>query len=262
MKFPGKRLIVEYKNRRSHKSGNSLWGDINLKEIAREVETDLSLPENVEQVDLEKAVTDPITHSVHSTQISPTQTDEKSSISQDSAIAEDDTAVEPLSENDIKPISVKQNAASRRKQKTPNGTKADALKIEHDGVKLHDAESVPAANSQPLSSSGSVSSPPQAKARTAVTRRSKKRATLDDMMPLPTPKTTTGKVRRTKQLTRLPIADSHARLLIQDPELNSLEVENRRLKLLLVEHLRAENARLEQMILRAVQVFDVMDESA
>ncbi|MCK4204891.1 hypothetical protein J3U99_08945 [Brucella pituitosa] len=262
MKFPGKRLIVEYKNRRSHKSGNSLWGDINLKEIAREVETDLSLPENVEQVDFEKAVTDPITHSAHSTQISPTQTDEKSSISQDSAIAEDDTAVEPLSENDIKPISVKQNAASQRKQKTPNGTKADALKIEHAGVKLHDAESVQAANTQPLSSSSSVSSPPQAKARTVVTRRSKKRATVDDMMPLPTPKTTTGKVRRTKQLTRLPIADSHARLLIQDPELNSLEVENRRLKLLLVEHLRAENARLEQMILRAVQVFDVVDESA
>lgn len=262
MKFPGKRLIVEYKNRRSHKSGNSLWGDINLKEIAREVETDLSFPENVEQVDFEEAVTDPITHSAHSTQISPTQTDEKSSISQDSAIAEDDTAVEPLSENDIKPISVKQNAASQRKQKTPNGTKADALKIEHAGVKLHDAESVQAANTQPLSSSSSVSSPPQAKARTVVTRRSKKRATVDDMMPLPTPKTTTGKVRRTKQLTRLPIADSHARLLIQDPELNSLEVENRRLKLLLVEHLRAENARLEQMILRAVQVFDVVDESA
>ncbi|WP_435655604.1 hypothetical protein [Brucella pituitosa] len=262
MKFPGKRLIVEYKNRRSHKSGNSLWGDINLKEIAREVETDLSLPENAEPTDLEKAVTDPITHSAHSTQISPTQTEEKSSISQDSAIAEDDTAVEPLSENDIKPISVKQKAASQRKQKIPNGTKADALKIEHDSVKLHDAESVRAANTQPLSSSGSVSSPPQAKARTIVTRRSKKRTTADDMMPLPTPKTAAGKVRRTKQLTRLPIADSHAPLLIQDPELNSLEVENRQLKLLLVEHLRAENARLEQMILRAVQVFDVVDESA
>ncbi|OYR07934.1 hypothetical protein CEV33_3480 [Brucella grignonensis] len=41
-----------------------------------------------------------------------------------------------------------------------------------------------------------------------------------------------------------------------------MEVENRRLKLLLVEHLRAENARLEQMILRADQVFDVTDESA
>ncbi|MDH7793648.1 MULTISPECIES: hypothetical protein [Ochrobactrum] len=40
MKFPGKRLIVEYKNRRARKNVKSLWGDINIKEIARAVEDD------------------------------------------------------------------------------------------------------------------------------------------------------------------------------------------------------------------------------
>jgi hypothetical protein len=40
MKFPGKRLIVEYKNRRARKDAGSLWGDIDLKAIARAVDED------------------------------------------------------------------------------------------------------------------------------------------------------------------------------------------------------------------------------
>lgn len=44
MKFPGKRLIVEYKNRRARKNVKSLWGDIDIKEIARAVEDDTAAP--------------------------------------------------------------------------------------------------------------------------------------------------------------------------------------------------------------------------
>ncbi|GAA5629175.1 hypothetical protein Brsp05_04474 [Brucella sp. NBRC 12953] len=44
MKFPGKRLIIEYKNRRARKNVKSLWGDINIKEIARAVDDDTTMP--------------------------------------------------------------------------------------------------------------------------------------------------------------------------------------------------------------------------
>ncbi|WP_094542502.1 hypothetical protein [Brucella grignonensis] len=259
MKFPGKRLIVEYKNRRSHKSTNSLWGDINLKEITREVESDLSLPEYAKQNNLEKTVTDPNAHAPYATQISPVQADEKPTI-----VTEGETSAGPLPEDGIKPASatVRQKAASRRKRNAPVGIKAATLKMEHEGGKLHDAATVSAANTLPLSSSGSVSLSPQAKSIIVVTGRSQKPPTVSNMIPAPTAKPTIPKVRGSKQLTRRPITGSHASHLKQDPHLNALEVENRRLKLLLVEHLRAENARLEQMILRADQVFDVTDESA
>jgi hypothetical protein len=49
MKFPGKRLIVEYKNRRARKNVTSLWGDINIKEIARAVEDDTAAPSDIKK---------------------------------------------------------------------------------------------------------------------------------------------------------------------------------------------------------------------
>jgi len=49
MKFPGKRLIVEYKNRRARKNVTSLWGDINIKEIARAVEDDTAAPTDIKK---------------------------------------------------------------------------------------------------------------------------------------------------------------------------------------------------------------------
>lgn len=56
MKFPGKRLIIEYKNRRARKEVKSLWGDINIKEIARAVEDDTTMPAaNISEVPAAKA---------------------------------------------------------------------------------------------------------------------------------------------------------------------------------------------------------------
>ncbi|MEL4073487.1 hypothetical protein WKW50_25685 [Ochrobactrum sp. GPK 3] len=47
MKNPIRNVVVEYKNKRARKTGTSLWGSLDLKSIAREVEADvpLSLPE-------------------------------------------------------------------------------------------------------------------------------------------------------------------------------------------------------------------------
>jgi len=50
MKFPGKRLIVEYKNRRVRKDAKSLWGDINLQEISKAIEDEAAPPPSSEPV--------------------------------------------------------------------------------------------------------------------------------------------------------------------------------------------------------------------
>jgi hypothetical protein len=50
MKFPGKRLIVEYKNRRVRKDAKSLWGDINLQEISKAIEDEAAPPPSSQPV--------------------------------------------------------------------------------------------------------------------------------------------------------------------------------------------------------------------
>ncbi|MBA8820080.1 hypothetical protein FHW00_002412 [Ochrobactrum sp. P6BSIII] len=50
MKNPIRNVVVEYKNRRARKSGNALWGNLDLKSIAREVEEDTKAPMSAEQV--------------------------------------------------------------------------------------------------------------------------------------------------------------------------------------------------------------------
>lgn len=42
MKNPIRNVVVEYKNKRARKGNVSLWGDIDLKTIAREIEADTS----------------------------------------------------------------------------------------------------------------------------------------------------------------------------------------------------------------------------
>lgn len=42
MKNPVRNVVVEYKNKRSRKANGSLWGDLDLKSISREVETAVS----------------------------------------------------------------------------------------------------------------------------------------------------------------------------------------------------------------------------
>ncbi|MEL4073176.1 hypothetical protein WKW50_23885 [Ochrobactrum sp. GPK 3] len=43
MKNPNRTVVVEYKNRRARKGNTSLWGNLDLKSIAREVEADATL---------------------------------------------------------------------------------------------------------------------------------------------------------------------------------------------------------------------------
>ena len=51
MKNPIRNVVVEYKNRRARKSGNSLWGNLDLKSIAREVEEDSKASPSVEHAE-------------------------------------------------------------------------------------------------------------------------------------------------------------------------------------------------------------------
>ncbi|MCV9907605.1 hypothetical protein OIV19_08250 [Brucella sp. HL-2] len=263
MKFPGKRLIVEYKNRRSPKNANSLWGDINLKEIAREVESDLSVPENAEQTGFKETVTDPQTHTDHEAQISQPQNDEASTMLQADPVVEGRTSAEPILEEDLKPLSeiAKRNPVAQRKQVATKGNKAATAKTEHDSVEFANAETVPSANAQVLSSPGSASAVKQPKKATTAGVRSKKQSVDSNKVHLPAANRSPEKIHRTQQVAKVPVAELYALLLMQDAELNTLENENKRLRLLLVEHLRSENARLEQMILRADQVFDETDKS-
>ncbi|NKC04748.1 hypothetical protein HED55_20690 [Ochrobactrum haematophilum] len=50
MKNPIRNVVVEYKNRRARKSGNALWGNLDLKSIAREVEEDTKAPTSADPV--------------------------------------------------------------------------------------------------------------------------------------------------------------------------------------------------------------------
>ena len=40
MKNPNRNIVVEYKNKRTRKGSSSLWGNLDLKSIARQVEAD------------------------------------------------------------------------------------------------------------------------------------------------------------------------------------------------------------------------------
>jgi len=42
MKNPNRNIVVEYKNKRARKGSSSLWGNLDLKSIARQVEADAS----------------------------------------------------------------------------------------------------------------------------------------------------------------------------------------------------------------------------
>jgi hypothetical protein len=282
MKFPGKRLIVEYKNRRSHKTANSLWGDINLKEIAREVESDLSLPQKDEQISYKKTVLDFEKQAAEETQISLARIDEETHPLNAGSKIEGSPLVEvvPLNGNKSRTATVKRKrstshqiqpsrASTKHEDATYNSpgitrrsTTARAVKAKYDNVELRDAELIPTVGTQELSLLESTSSETYSQMRTTAGEFFKKRPLVDNRVLLPTAETTTEKVRHTQPLPEIPVAVIHAPLLIQDAELNALEVENTQLKLLLIEHLRSENARLEQMIIRASQAFNETDGSA
>jgi len=281
MKFPGKRLIVEYKNRRSLKTANSLWGDINLKEIAREVESDLSLSQKDEQVSYEKTALNSEKQAAEETQISLARIDEEiPPLNVDSKIEGLPLAEVVLqNENKSRTATVKRKrstshqvqpsrASTTHKDVTYNSrhitqrsSAARAEKAKYDNVELRDAKIIPTVSTQELSLPESTSSETYSQMRVTPGKRFNKRPLVDNRVLLPNSETTTEKVRRTQPLPEIPVAVIHAPLLIRDAELNALEVENKQLKLLLIEHLRSENARLEQMIIRASQAFNETDES-
>lgn len=260
MKFPGKRLIVEYKNRRSHKSANSLWGDINLKEIAREVDDEQSLPEKTAQPGSEEKLTDCQNGVADDVRTPPTQIDQPSITSQENVTVERPTPIEPLPDNDIKPPAVKAKHRERPRSRKYVQRSNERARLET----KHDAGEQPTAAQDvdrlPFVSGALASSLGSSEPKTIAPVKSQKQSVIKSVVPSPAPKTQFEKVRRPMPLVPHPTAELNSPLILQDPELSSLEAENKRLKSLLVEHLRAENERLKQMMLRADQVFDETDD--
>ncbi len=58
MKNPNRNVVVEYKNRRARKGSSSLWGNLDLKSIARQVKADT--PQSPLDVQLQSDLTRPV----------------------------------------------------------------------------------------------------------------------------------------------------------------------------------------------------------
>jgi len=61
MKNPNRNVVVEYKNRRARKGSSSLWGNLDLKSIARQVKADA--PQSPLDVQLQSDLTRPVERS-------------------------------------------------------------------------------------------------------------------------------------------------------------------------------------------------------
>ncbi|MEJ5027478.1 hypothetical protein [Brucella anthropi] len=67
MKNPIRNVVVEYKNKRAHKGSASLWGNLDLKSIARQVEADA--PESPMDAQVEPDLSKPIERNTETTTI-------------------------------------------------------------------------------------------------------------------------------------------------------------------------------------------------
>ncbi|MGW6780225.1 hypothetical protein ACWF50_19610 [Brucella pseudogrignonensis] len=315
MKFPGKRLIIEYKNRRARKEVKSLWGDINIKEIARAVEDDTTMPaaknsevpaakapENVPATD--KTVNRPTNQAVEQV------TGDKPATARTGG-----RILSTLQEPDI--------AAARQEQNPTKSKQAPVLQRakaaqESSRSERHNNSTPPTPSAQPLKPSApepsepavvapraaSVAVPQEDRAallplepaieqdRAAVAQTQAPANDVRIAQPAQTPllqrkkSARTGKVpfqphrhgtttqpaplsnashaqRATQGQTKNPTQNQtqnqtlfyHRPTLVAD-DLAALERENTHLKLALAKKLRAENMRLEKMIVRAISPID------
>lgn len=67
MKNPIRNVVVEYKNKRAHKGSASLWGNLDLKSIARQVEADA--PESPMDAQVQPDLSQPIERKTETTTI-------------------------------------------------------------------------------------------------------------------------------------------------------------------------------------------------
>ncbi len=67
MKNPNRNIVVEYKNKRTRKGSSSLWGNLDLKSIARQVEADA--PQSPVEVRVQPDLSKPIERKTETTTI-------------------------------------------------------------------------------------------------------------------------------------------------------------------------------------------------
>lgn len=67
MKNPNRNIVVEYKNKRARKGSSSLWGNLDLKSIARQVEADA--PESPVEAQVQPDLSKPIERKAETTTI-------------------------------------------------------------------------------------------------------------------------------------------------------------------------------------------------
>ncbi len=305
MKFPGKRLIIEYKNRRARKEVKSLWGDINIKEIARAVEDDTTMPaaknsegpaakapEHVPATD--KTVNRPVNSPTN--QAVAQVTGDKPATARTggrilSTLQEPDIAAARQQQNPTKskqtPVLQRAKAAQESSSSTPPTPSAQPLKPSapepsEPAVVAPRAASVAEAQEDRAALSSLEAAIEQDRAAVAQTQ-----APANDVRiaePAPTSLLQRKKPARTGKLPSqahrhgtttqpAPLSNaSHAQHATQSQtknqtlfyhrpnlvadDLAALERENTQLKHALARKLRAENLRLEKMIMRAISPID------
>lgn len=67
MKNPNRNIVIEYKNKRTRKGSSSLWGNLDLKSIARQVEADA--PQSPVEVRVQPDLSKPIERKTETTTI-------------------------------------------------------------------------------------------------------------------------------------------------------------------------------------------------
>ncbi len=274
MKFPGKRLIIEYKNRRARKEVKSLWGDINIKEIARAVEDDTTMPaaknsevpaakapENVPATD--KTVNRPTNQAVEQV------TGDKPATARTGG-----RILSTLQEPDIAAARQEQNPT--KSKQAPVIQRAKAAQ-ESSRSERHNNSTPRTPSAQPLKPSAPEPSEPAVVAPRAasVAVPQEDRAALLPLEPaieqdraavaqtqarkndvrIAQPATQGQTKNPTQNQTQNQTLFYHRPTLVAD-DLAALERENTHLKLALAKKLRAENMRLEKMIVRAISPID------
>lgn len=283
MKFPGKRLIVEYKNRRVRKDAKSLWGDINLQEISRAIEDEAAPPLSSEPVRKSRNVA---THKQARPILSSPATNESPAPLPDNAATgrilpalnealptlhdRDQLAAVPGKETEVPPVV---------KQETPKATPSSMQTIQsvqkpEKPASRADTEAETARQSEEiLPPVATVSSPlpPEKELVEQHPDRASTKPSPTDVVVKKDPSVADKKVLKREVTARKPAKAKRVKSNVtgsQDsvavpttgfyslPEglsddLKALEKENAELKHRLAETLRKENAQLERMMVRA-----------
>lgn len=265
MKFPGKRLIVEYKNRRARKNVTSLWGDINIKEIARAVEDDTAAPSDIKKdtppapeqetpvaTAAEKGVVPALTGGRILAAIPPATPFDKAPKPPQAKKANIEFAASARHEGAAKPTSQAgaDNSPSIASatdttlspkidpQRMPRSGPSDLSEETATAVAMTDESSVPVAKPAHRKSAP-VDQAPAANAK-------------PDQLDRKTRKVKARTVNHAqRQAPRQPSVGFYQIPADINEDIAKLKKENTELKRSLIKHLQAENRRLEKMILRA-----------